>query len=140
MPETNLPGLYGDGYHDDTAELQAQLDAGAPDVYFAPPAEHYLISRPLVIHSGQTLRLDNLTRIRLGPMSDTVMLTNDDHEGGNEGISLIGGIWDMDNRSQSPNPFHGGDHSGNGFPDHPNPGGGKQCALLGAGSRRWIRR
>jgi len=108
--ETNLPALYGDGCHDDTVGLQARLDAGAPDVYFAPPAGHYLISRPLVIHSGQTLRMDNHTRIRLAPRTDTVMLTNDDHEGGNEGISLIGGIWDMDNRAQSPNPFCGGDH------------------------------
>ncbi|MCF7854997.1 MAG: hypothetical protein K9N51_09385 [Candidatus Pacebacteria bacterium] len=100
-----LPRLYGDGIQDDTAGLQALLDAGGADVYFPPPTDHYLIGKPLVIHSGQTLRLDNLTRIRLAPRADTVMLTNADHEGGNEGISLIGGIWDMDNRSQSPNPF-----------------------------------
>ncbi len=105
-----LPNLFGDGEHDDTAGLQARLDAGAPDVYFPPPVDHYLISGPLVIHSGQTLRLDNLTRIRLAPGADTIMLTNDDHVGGNEGISLIGGIWDMDNRAQSPNPFVGGGH------------------------------
>ena len=102
--------LVGDGLHDDTAGIQALLDAGTAAVYLPPPPKHYLISRPLIIHSGQTLRMDNLTCIVLAPGADTVMLTNDDYAGGNQGISLIGGIWDMDNRAQSPNPFHRGDH------------------------------
>lgn len=33
------------------------------------------------------------------------MITNDDHDKGNENIALFGGIWDMDNRQQAPNPF-----------------------------------
>ena len=33
------------------------------------------------------------------------MLTNDDHDGGNENISVEGGIWDMDNVHQTENPI-----------------------------------
>jgi hypothetical protein len=105
MTDSLMKGLYGDGIHDDTAGIQALLDAGTSAVYLPPPPKHYLISRTLVIHSGQTLRLDPFTIIRLAPRSDTVMITNDDHDQGNENIALVGGIWDMDNRQQAPNPF-----------------------------------
>jgi len=97
--------IIGDGLHDDTVGIQALLDAGTSAVYLPPPPKEYLISRTLRLHSGQTLRLDPFTVIRLAPRSDTVMITNDDHDKGNESIALIGGIWDMDNRQQAPNPF-----------------------------------
>ena len=97
--------IHGDGEHDVTAGIQALLDAGTGAVYLPPPPRHYLIRRTLIIHSGHTLRLDPFTVIRLAPRGDTVMITNDDHEHGNENIALIGGIWDMDNRNQAPNPF-----------------------------------
>lgn len=102
---TDHADLIGNGIHDDTAGIQALLDAGTGVVYLPPPPKHYLISRTLIIHSGQALRLDPFTVIRLAPHSDTVMITNDDHDQGNEDIALVGGIWDMDNRQQSPNPF-----------------------------------
>jgi len=97
--------IIGDGLHDDTAGIQALLDAGTSAVYLPSPPKYYLISEMLRIHSSQTLRLDPFTVIRLAPHSDTVMITNDDHDNGNENIALIGGIWDMDNRHQAPNPF-----------------------------------
>jgi hypothetical protein len=97
--------IKGDGVHDDTAGIQSLLDSGQAAVYLPPPPKEYLISRTLRIRSGQALRLDPFTVIRLAPGSDTVMITNDDHDAGNENIAIIGGIWDMDNRSQSPNPF-----------------------------------
>jgi hypothetical protein len=105
LNEQHMTGVYGDGLHDDTAGIQALLNAGASAVYLPPPPKHYLISRTLIIHSGQALRLDPFTVIRLAPRSDTVMITNDDHDQGNENIALVGGIWDMDNRQQVPNPF-----------------------------------
>ncbi len=105
MTGAPMTGLYGDGIQDDTDGIQTLLDGGTSAVYLPPPPKHYLISRTLVIHSGQTLRLDPFTVIRLAPHSDTVMITNDDHDQGNESISLVGGIWDMDNRAQAPNPF-----------------------------------
>ena len=97
--------IYGDGIHDDTAGIQQALDSGVSAVYLPPPAKHYLISRTLKIHSHQSLVLERFTVIRLAPKSDCLMIANDDQEGGNEDISVAGGIWDMDNMSQSPNPF-----------------------------------
>ena len=70
------PPLHGDGAHDDTAAIQARLDAGTSCVYLPPPSKEYLISKALVIGSGQELRLDRFTRIRLAPGSDTPMLVN----------------------------------------------------------------
>ncbi len=69
MTDSLMKGLYGDGIHDDTAGIQALLDAGTSAVYLPPPPKHYLISRTLIIHSGQTLRLDPFTVIRLAPRS-----------------------------------------------------------------------
>jgi hypothetical protein len=97
---TNIPPLHGDGVHDDTAAIQARLDIGAPDIYLPPPASHYRISNALAIHSGQTLRLDTGTVIRLAPNCDCQMIVNSDPEKGNRDIALIGGIWDMNNPEQ----------------------------------------
>lgn len=97
--------IVGDGVHDDTIGIQALLDQGTGTVYLPPPPKYYLISRTLIIHSQQALRLDPYTTIRLAAGSNTVMLTNDDHTNGNETICVTGGIWDMDNQHQSPNPF-----------------------------------
>jgi len=72
-----IPGLFGDGTHDDTAGIQSLLDTRTSGVYLPPPPKHYLISRTLILHSGQALRLDLFTVIRLAPHSDTVMITND---------------------------------------------------------------
>ena len=95
----------GDGLSDDTACIQAHLDAGRSAVYLPPPPVHYVISRPLRMHSNQQLVLDRFTVIRLAPKSDCLMITNGDHGNGNENISVVGGIWDMDNLRQSPNPI-----------------------------------
>ena len=70
-------------------------------VYLPPPPKHYLISKPLRIYSNQTLQLDRFTVIRLKDGSDCLMITNDDHERGNENIALVGGVWDMHNEGQS---------------------------------------
>jgi hypothetical protein len=100
MPNKTLPPLQGDGLHDDTAAIQARLDSGAPCVYLPPPAAHYLIRETLRIRSGQTLRLDPTTVIRLADGSDCPMITNSDVENGNRDIALVGGIWDMNNPGQ----------------------------------------
>ena len=99
----SLP-LQGDGVHDDTAAIQARLDAGSSCVYLPPPAKEYLISKALKIGSGQELRLDRFTRIRLAPGSDTPMLVNKGVKTGDRHIAVTGGIWDYDNTRQSPNP------------------------------------
>lgn len=97
MPE----GTVGDGVSDDTNAIQRMLDSGATTVHLPVPTKHYLISRPLVIHSNQTLQADCSAVIRLKPQSNCPMLTNVDKPDGDENIAVIGGIWDMNNLNQS---------------------------------------
>lgn len=102
-----VPPLAGDGVTDDTAAIQARLDAGLSCVYLPPPKDHYVISKALVIGSRQELRLDARTRIRLAPKSDCPMLVNRHVAEGDSFVSVTGGIWDYDNLNQSPNPHQG---------------------------------
>jgi hypothetical protein len=98
-PLRNQP--VGDGIHDDTSSIQELLDSRRTVVHLPAPPKHYLISKPLRIHSNQTLQLDRFSVIRLKDGSDCLMITNDDHERGNENIALVGGVWDMHNEGQS---------------------------------------
>ena len=101
----SFPRLAGDGVTDDTAAIQARLDSGESCVYLPPPTRHYLISRTLKIGSNQELRLDRFSVIRLAPKSDCPMIENRGYVGGaDKHIALTGGIWDMANAAQSPNP------------------------------------
>jgi hypothetical protein len=95
------PGIIGDGKHDDTAGLQALLDSGKTEVHMPAAPVCLLIGSPLKIHSNQTVIFDRHTVIHLKENANQIMVTNDDHEKGNENISLIGGIWDMDNLHQA---------------------------------------
>ncbi len=99
-----MAAIFGDGLHDDTTGIQALLDTGAPCVALPPPQAFYLISRPLVLHSNQELRLDRWSEVRLAPKSNCHMLTNDDYEKGNRNIAVTGGIWNGNNLQQAPNP------------------------------------
>ena len=100
-----LPPLAGDGVADDTAAIQSRLDSGASCVYLPPPPKCYLISKTLKIGSDQELRLDRYSVIRLAPKSDCPMIENCGYVGGSDKrIAITGGIWDMANLDQSPNP------------------------------------
>jgi len=94
-------GIVGDGCHDDTHGLQAVLDSGATTIYLPTPPGHYLISKTLVIHSGQTLLVDRQAVIRLADHAHAYLLTNADHVQGDQGITVIGGIWDGNNTQQT---------------------------------------
>ncbi|NLE66391.1 MAG: hypothetical protein GX608_03125 [Lentisphaerae bacterium] len=98
--------LHGDGIHDDAAAIQALLDSGISCVALPAPAKNYAIGRSLRLRSGQTLRLEPTTVIRLLPGSSCAMLVNDPAETNAHDIRLAGGIWDMDNANQGANPFH----------------------------------
>ena len=100
-PAPPAAGLVGDGTHDDTTAIQALLDSRRTLVRLPSPPKHYLISKPLRIHSDQTLQLDRFAVIRLKDASDCLMITNDDHERGNQNVALVGGVWDMNNEGQS---------------------------------------
>ena len=94
-------GVVGDGQNDDSAALQGLLDSGTATVYLPAPPVHYVISRPLAIHSGQTLVADRNAVIRLADHAHAYMLTNADHEKGNRCITVTGGIWDGNNAHQT---------------------------------------
>ena len=96
-----FPGVVGDGEHDDTAGLQAALDSGASTVCLPAPPAAYLISGTLTMHSGQTLAADRNAVIRLADHAHKHLLTNADHEHGNERITVTGGIWDGNNVHQT---------------------------------------
>jgi hypothetical protein len=93
--------LKGDGIHDDTEAIQALLDSRKATVYLSTPQVCYKISKTLKIHSGQTLIVDRTAVIRLADHAGAHLLSNDDHDGGNERITVIGGIWDGNNRTQT---------------------------------------
>ena len=99
----DLPALVGDGVHDDTAAIQARLDAGASCVCLPPPAKEYLISKALELSSGQELRLDRFTTVRLAPNSGCPMVVNRHYETGDVGIAVTGGRWEYDNVLQQGN-------------------------------------
>jgi hypothetical protein len=96
--KAQFPKLTGNGVSDDTGAIQALLDSRASVVYLPPPAQHYVISKSLRIHSNQTLRLDPFTVIRLADKANDYMLTNADLDEGNKNIVISGGIWDGNNK------------------------------------------
>lgn len=95
--------LAGDGVCDDTNALQELLDSGMEEVRLPTPKAFYLISRPLRIHSNTSLVLGRTTHIRLADHADCHMLENAEADA--ENISVTGGIWDFNNRNQTPNPM-----------------------------------
>jgi hypothetical protein len=100
--------LAGDGIHDDTGALQAILDSGMGVIHIPPPKKTYLISRCLQIHSNTSLVLDRFTHIRLADHSDCIMIRNVGKDA--ENISITGGIWDLNNKNQHPNPLRDGSY------------------------------
>lgn len=97
--------LYGDGIHDDQPAIQELLDSGCCEVALGAPKAHYLLGRTLKIHSFQTLRLPRYAVIRMADDANCPMLENADPLNGNRDFSLIGGIWDYNNRGQAENPI-----------------------------------
>lgn len=107
-----MPKLYGDGIHDDYAYIQKMLNSGTCEVCLPAPKVHYLISKTLYIHGGQTLRLPRTAKIKLAKDSNCSMLENANFEEWAEGICIDGGVWDMNNAEQEPNPYHFPDKHG----------------------------
>ena len=98
--------LYGNGIDDDYPAIQELLDARRNEVVLPIPEKNYLISKTLKIHSGQSLKLSPYTLVRLKADSNCAMLEDDDFATWKENICVDGGIWDMDNINQEPNPWH----------------------------------
>ena len=98
--------LFGNGIDDDYPAIQEMLDTRACLVELPTPKKNYLISKTLKIHGGQTLKLSPYAVIKLKPDSNCAMLEDDDFCSFKENICIDGGVWDMDNQNQEPNPFH----------------------------------
>jgi hypothetical protein len=99
--DPNIPGVKGDGIYDDAQGIQALLDSKAATIHLPQPPKNYLIRKTLKIHSGQTLIAGRNAVIRLADHAGAHLLTNADHAGGNERITVIGGIWDGNNLTQT---------------------------------------
>ena len=109
--------LYGDGVHDDTAAIQEMID-GSAEVALPMPKVHYLISKPLELHSNCRLVLPRFAEIRLAKGSNCVMLKNKTVTDRKErkktfyhvneyspnspcqNIEVVGGIWNGNNAEQ----------------------------------------
>ncbi|MBR2871247.1 MAG: hypothetical protein IKB98_07735 [Clostridia bacterium] len=97
--------LYGDGIRSDFPAIQEMLDSGVSEVCLPRPKNFYLIDKTLKIHGGQTLKLSPTTVIKLADDSNCEMLTDCDFNSWKENVCVDGGIWDMNNKNQEPNPY-----------------------------------
>lgn len=92
--------LIGDGITDNHAVLQAALDGG--NVVITLPPGRFLVSRTLKVSSHTRINATAKTVIKLAPHTgkhfDDWLLTNADHVGGNCGIAITGGIWDINGK------------------------------------------
>ena len=92
-------GAAGDGLRDDSPAIQAAMDAGAGKVYI--PAGDYRIVKSLRVPSNTTVEADSGARVFLcgdtPRRQDDFLLTNADPAGGNQNITVTGGIWDGNN-------------------------------------------
>lgn len=86
--------LYGDGIHDDTAALQALLDARGIVTVDRPGT--YLVSRTLIIRENTRFILSPGAHLLAAPMSRCALIENEHFAGGGRdaNIGIIGGIWD----------------------------------------------
>ncbi len=98
--------LYGDGIHDDSAGIQALIDAGSALVELPMPKVCYLISKPILIRSYLQLRLPRYASVRLADGSDCHMIENGDPDTLCHDFTIEGGIWDANNLGQAKNPIH----------------------------------
>ena len=92
-------GAVGKGEIDESSFIQRALDSGAESLRL--PAGLYLIGETLRVGSNTHLFLEPEAHIRLMDNSGTgvgvFLLTNKDHQAGNEDILIEGGIWDGNN-------------------------------------------
>ena len=121
--------LYGDGVHDDYPAIQEMIDSGVSEVVLPMPKEHYLISQTLSLPSNFRLVLPRFAEIRLADGANCFMVKNKtvqkpldrhpvvpeffyysnefspDEDDCARNIEISGGIWNLNNKGQNPNPL-----------------------------------
>lgn len=107
----------GDGVQDDWKAFQEALNSGAAEIYI--PQGCYSISKTLLVHSNTKITASPNARIILEGETPKkrgdFLLTNANHETGNENITIDGGIWDGNNTgkgNQKPHIFDKEGYSG----------------------------
>lgn len=103
IDDLNGVTLYGDGVHDDAPAIQTLLDSIDTVVYLPMPKACYLVGDTLWLHSGQMLVLPEQAVIRQADGTNAPILRNKDGETGAHHISVVGGVWDLNNLGQRGN-------------------------------------
>ncbi len=92
-------GAVGDGTVDDSPAIQAALDSGAAVVTI--PTGLYRVCTTLRVPSNTAIHAASTAHIKMCGetpwKSGEYLLTNADHENGNENIEICGGVWDGNN-------------------------------------------
>jgi hypothetical protein len=107
-------GARGDGTADESAAFESALKAGRWPVVV--PSGLYRLGRSLRLPSGAHIVAHPEAFVILGDHAgvdtDTYLLTNADHRGGNEDIRVEGGIWDGNNVANPRGPDRPGSYTG----------------------------
>ena len=92
-------GAVGDGVTDDTAAIQAAIDA-VSSVEF--PAGHTFVTSGNTIGSNKTLVINGIVLLKASSPAGTKMFVNDDQVGGNTNIKMLGsGVLDGNKANQT---------------------------------------
>ncbi len=99
-------GAAGNGLTDDSGPIQKALDSPHPVV--TVPEGTYLLAKTLRIGSGKILLAHPRAILRLGDGAGRdagdFILTNANHDSGNDHIVVSGGIWDGNNENNTRGP------------------------------------
>ena len=96
-------GAVGDGVTDDTAAIQAAVDAASNVTFPETSANIYLVSDTVLLSDFNRLTFDNNVTVKLANASNAPIFSNVDSVGGNVGIEIIGGIFDSNKANQTGN-------------------------------------
>ena len=96
-------GAVGDGVADDSAAIQAAVDAAEGKTLFFPQtsANIYRITTTVELPSYIDIVFDPGVAIRVGNGANCSIFTNDDYVGGNSNITILRGIFDSNKANQS---------------------------------------
>jgi parallel beta-helix repeat protein len=96
-------GAVGNGVVDDTAAIQAAVDAASNIFFPSTSANIYLVSDTILLSDFNRLTFDNNVTVKLANASNVPIIANADSVGGNVGIEIIGGIFDSNKANQTGN-------------------------------------
>lgn len=96
-------GAVGDGVTDDTAAIQAAVNAASNVTFPSTTANIYLVSDTITLSDFARLTFDKNVTLKLADNSNVPIIANADSVGGNAGIEIYGGIFDANKTNQTGN-------------------------------------